>query len=110
MKLPNSKNVSISKEKLTSYVLSETHAVGKFKAKFFRKLGFDGANISLLEDALRTITQSQEVKEELPSAYGTKYIVDGKMKTPSGKLIKVRTVWIVEEGQKRPRFITVYPV
>lgn len=109
MKLPNSKNVSIPKEKLTKYVLSETHSVGKFKAKFFRKLGFNETNVNSFEESLRAIAP-KEVKEEISTAYGTKYLIDGEIKTPSGKVIKVRTVWILEGGQKKPRFITVYPV
>lgn len=110
MKLPYNKNVIIPKEKLTKYVLSETHAVGKFKAKFFLKFGFDETNISVFKDALKTIAESEEVKEELSSTYGTKYLIDSKMKTPSGKTIKVRTVWIIEGDNKRTRFVTVYPV
>ncbi|EKD91393.1 MAG: hypothetical protein ACD_30C00014G0003 [uncultured bacterium] len=41
MKLPNGSKTFISKEKLLNYILSEIHPVGKFKAKFFRNLGFD---------------------------------------------------------------------
>jgi hypothetical protein len=110
MKLPYNKNAIIAKEKLTKYVLSETHAVGKFKANFFRKFGFDETNVPLLEKALRTIEQSEEVKEESKSVYGTKYVINGRIKTPIGNAIKVQTVWIIEEKQKHPRFITVYPV
>lgn len=44
MKLLNGNNPFISREKLTNYVLSETHATGKFKAKYFRGLGFNENN------------------------------------------------------------------
>lgn len=110
MKLPYRKNAYIPKAKLTTYLLSQTHAVGRFKSKYFRALGYDELNVNLLEEALRTVAQSQEVKEVLPTAYGTKYIIDGKIETPGGRAVKLRTVWILEEEQKRPRFITVYPV
>ena len=110
MKLPYRKSAYIPKAKLTAYLLSQTHAVGRFKSKYFHSLGYDESNVSLLEESLRNVAQSQGVKEIIPTAYGTKYIIDGKIKTPSGRMVKVRTVWIIEEGQKRPRFITVYPV
>lgn len=110
MKLPQNDKALIPKDKLTDYVLSETHATGKFKGKLFRSLGFDETNVSVFEKALLNIAKSQEVKETLISPYGTKYIIDGNMKTPAEKIIKVRTIWIIEEGQKRPRLITVYPV
>lgn len=110
MKLPYRKNVYIPKVKLTGYLLSQTHAVGRFKSEYFRTLGYDELNVSLFEEDLRTIAQSQDVKEILSTPYGTKYIIDGKIEAPSGRVVKLRTVWIIEEGQKRPRFVTVYPV
>lgn len=110
MKLPNSDKVIISRKKLTDYVLSETHSTGKFKAKFFRTLGFNDTNVSFFEIVLRTLVDSEDIKETIPSVYGTKYILDGKVNTPSGKNITLRTIWIIEKGQSRPRFITVYPV
>lgn len=110
MKLPQNDIVIIPREKITDYILSETHATVKFKGKLFRGFGFSERNISLFERALLKIVRSQEVKETLISPYGTKYIIDGNIKTPVGKTIKVRTIWIIEEGQKRPRFVTIYPV
>jgi|SRR3989338_5208027 len=110
MKLPYRKDAYIPKAKLTAYLLSQTHAVGRFKSQYFHTLGYDKFNVSLFEKDLRTIAKSQDVKEELPTPYGTKYIIDGRIKAPSGRVVKIRTVWIIEKGQKRPRFITVYPV
>src|SRR3989344_8497813 len=104
MKLPNSKNAIISKEKLTDYLLSKTHATGKFKAKFFRNLGFDEANADLFEESIRKLIQVNEIKEEFSSPYGRKYVIDGKIDTPSEGLVMVRTVWIIEKGQKKSRF------
>ncbi len=110
MKLPNANKIIISKEKLTDYVLSETHSTGKFKAKFFRKLGFDEINLQIFENAIRNLAKSVDVKDKVISQYGTKYVLDGKINTSFGKVVKIRTIWIIEKGQKRPRFVTVYPV
>ncbi|OGK23863.1 hypothetical protein A2954_07175 [Candidatus Roizmanbacteria bacterium RIFCSPLOWO2_01_FULL_37_12] len=100
----------ISRKKLTDYILSETHATGKFKAKFFRSLGFNETNIVIFEKELRKLFKYQEIKDAEISPYGTKYIIDGEIKTPIKKAVKIRTIWIIEKGQKRPRFITIYPV
>jgi len=41
--------------------------------------------------------------------YGTKYIINGNLKTPSGKELNVKTIWIIDTGQEIPRFVTAYP-
>ena len=110
MKLPNWKNVIILREKLSKYLLSETHPLGMFKAKFFRNLGFNNKNVTLLEKSLRIIAQSGDVVDMVSSDYGTKYVIDGEIKTPSREVVKLKTVWIIEKGEKRPRFVTTYPV
>ena len=110
MKLPNSNKAFIPRDKLTKYVLSETHSTGKFKAKFFSKLGFDERNIDLFEKSLLKIAKSEEIIDEIVTPFGIKYILEGKIHSRVGKSVKVRTVWIIERGQNRPRFVTVYPV
>jgi len=75
MKLPNSEKAYIPPIKLTAFFLSETHAVGRSKARLFRSLDFNENNVSLLRDSIR-----------------------------------IRTIWIIEKGQERPRFVTAYPV
>ena len=109
MQLPNCDNAYIPPAKLAEYLLSETHAVGKSKAKFFRTLGFNETNSGDLKHQLLAIAQTEPVTKVLSSPYGTKYVVDGLIKTPDGNSVQVRTVWIVEEDEDRPRFVTAYP-
>lgn len=52
MPLPNSEQAYVPPEKLTGYLLFETHAVGKEKARFFRAYGFTKENAHLLEQGL----------------------------------------------------------
>lgn len=110
MKLPNSKKAFVSKEKLLNYILSEIHPVGKFKAKFFRNLGFNETNIRLLEKTLIKLAQAEEINEVITSPYGTKYVVDGKINAPNRKGVGIRTIWIIEKGNQLPKFVTVYPL
>lgn len=110
MQLPNKEKAHIPREKLINYLLSETHAVGKSKAKFFRKFGFDETNVSQLERALLTIAQQEQVVDLNASVHGAKYVIDGLIRTPEGAAVRVRTVWIVETGQDAPRFVTAHPL
>jgi hypothetical protein len=41
MELPNKANAQVPFEKIVDYLLSETHSVGRSKAKYFRSYGFD---------------------------------------------------------------------
>ena len=109
MKIPNRENAYIPSGKLRGYLLSRTHVVGRWKARFFEDLGFDDTNVDLLKDRLIAAAHSQTVKAVVPSRYGTKYVIEGLLETPVRGLVSVCTVWIVEEGNDRPRFVTAYP-
>lgn len=110
MKLPNSTNAFVPHAKLTDYLLSKTHIVGKLKARFFRSLGFNENNIEKLEEIFLHIASTQDIKTTISSPHGTKYIIDGSVQSPNGKTIHLRTVWIIEVNNDRPRFVTAYPV
>ena len=110
MKLPHPENAIIPEKKLTDYLLSKTHETGRFKAKFFRSLGFNEENLNLLEKEFLNIVQTQEITKQENSEFGIKYIIDGSLMTPLGKSVKIRTVWIVENDEEQPIFITAYPV
>jgi hypothetical protein len=109
LKLPNRENAYISSAKLINYLLSKTHPIGRWKAKFFRSLGFNETNLDFLEQGLISIINSEDVKDVIPLIFGKKYIVEGSLKTPAGTFVPVRTVWVIETDQDRPRFVTAYP-
>ena len=109
MELPNKSRAHVPPEKVTEYLLSETHAVGKSKAKYFRSYGFNDENASDLADGLLAIAQNAPVESSERSPYGTKYIIDGDLETPNGDMIPVRTVWIIETDDDTPRLVTAYP-
>jgi len=119
MKLPNRKDATISKIKLTGYLLSLTHKRGKSKAKFFIGIGFNETNSNELETALLRIARLNEVKSTknevkkdmrtLETITITKYEIDGKIEAPNGKSYMVRTVWAIVNKIKIPHLATVYP-
>lgn len=110
MKLPNSKNAYIPKKKLTEYILSETHPVGSAKAKFFRGLGFNDTHLEQLAKLLLHIAKTNDVKNVRKLAYGTNYLIEGKIETPSGKTVIIATVWFIQASKAKPSFVTAYPV
>ena len=99
----------IPRAKLKGYLLSDSHPVGKAKARFFHRFGYDESTIERLESDFINIAQSHDVTEVATTAHGTKYIMDGFLNTPIGRQVLVRTVWIVDAGQDRPRFVTAHP-
>jgi hypothetical protein len=109
MRLPNAQRATVDPQKVIGYLLNTGHPVGRFKARFFRSLGFDESNASALEGQLLRIAQDGEVIEAKSSPYGTKYVIDGQVESPAGRRATVRTVWIVETDRDEPRFVTAYP-
>jgi hypothetical protein len=109
MQLPNRARAYIPPSKLTEYLLSETHAVGRSKAKFFRQCGYDETRVTALERDLLSVARTGTLVMVDRSPYGTKYVVDGIVEAPNGAMIEVRTVWIIDADNTRPRFVTAYP-
>lgn len=96
--------------KFTEYLLSETHPVGKGKAKFFLEAGYDRRNFSSLRDQLLT---------QLPTVAGTfkcenrgggrNYEAVVRIEATGGRTREIRTFWEVHP-QTGTRLITAYPL
>ncbi len=78
MILLNFEKAIIPKEKLVDYLLSETHAIGQFKVKFFLSLGYSTGIWERLEQDIRSILGNNAVEKE-QSEYGQKYEVSGEL-------------------------------
>ena len=108
-KLPNARAARVDRKKLEGYLLSSAHPIGRSKAQFFLRVGFSQNDIAILERALLEVAVTGELAETTNSPHGVKYSVDGMLSTPSGRRVKVRTIWIVEAGDTGPRLVTAYP-
>jgi len=109
MNLPNRENAYVRSEKLTQYLLSESHTTGKSKARYLRAVGFDETNIDLLRQGLLLIAKSFDVINTVTTSHGEKFVIEGEFQAPNGSLIRLRTIWIIDTGQTQPRFVTAYP-
>ena len=109
MRLPNDEKAYVPEQKVRDYLLSETQAVGRAKAKYFLSLEYTEEDADQLAGDLLSIGKSEGVSQQVTSDYGTKYVIDGDLITPVGTTVRLRTVWVVEPYDERPRFVTAYP-
>jgi hypothetical protein len=109
VKLPNEARAVVAEEKVTNYLLSTTHPVGRWKAAYFIEHGFSVDRPDELIGALLIHAAEHEVAEMETTDYGTIFTIEGPLETPSGRRPGVRSVWIVTTGIEFPRLVTAYP-
>ena len=109
MKLSNAERAVVEREKIADYLLNAAHPDNGGKAAFFLSLGFRQEEWQTLAAAFRRLAEKFDIHNSMRSAHGRKYILDGRIETPSGKRPIVRTVWIVDRGVEMPRLVTAYP-
>ncbi|MGH8582937.1 MAG: DUF6883 domain-containing protein [Gammaproteobacteria bacterium] len=108
MKLPNAEHALIPTEKVRDYLLSSSHPVGRFKAVFFRALGYMDGDWERLEGDIRSVLTNDATVGER-TEYGQKLEVRGGITGPTGRSTEIVTAWIILKGESIPRFITAYP-
>jgi len=108
VKLPNGSKAIVEEAKLIDYVLSQTHPIGRFKARFFASLGIGAENWELLQSALLRMAVSEDAKLGQATEFGQKYLIPGHLEGPQGSA-EILSVWIILAGEDTPRFVTVYP-
>jgi hypothetical protein len=110
MRIPNCESAIVPRRKVEDYLLNPEHPIGGGKAKFFSHFGFQRERWQELAAALLRHAQENPVAETLTDADGITYVIESGLTTPSGRIPRVRTVWLVETGKLAPRFITAYPL
>jgi len=109
MKLPNAESALIEPAKIRDYLLSASHPIGRFKYRFFSRLGYTSEQWERLEADLLELAIAGESMIGESTEYGQKYEVRGRLKGPSGREADVVSVWIILAGQETPRLITAFP-
>ena len=109
MRLPNSDRAIIDPQKLHGYLLSTSHGVGRFKARFFAALGYAAERWQEFEIDLRGqhLTQDAELSETLPD--GQLFTIRAILSGRNGQSAMVLSVWFVPAVSGIPRFVTAYP-
>ena len=109
MRLPNPDRAVIDPSKLSDYLLSAAHPVGRFKAVFFSALGFSQENWRELDSALRAQHLRQEAEPSKKNRHGETFEIHATLEGSSGRGGDVVSIWIVRAGENFPRFVTAYP-
>ena len=99
----------IDPAKLRDYLLSPTHPLGRFKARFFDALGFSASQWQELESALRIQHLTQEAEAAAGVEAGQKFTIQAILTGPNGQSTPVVSVWFIRTGETAPRFVTAYP-
>jgi hypothetical protein len=107
--IPNADRATIEPAKLRDYLLSGTHPVGRFKARFFGALGFTADRWGELAEALRIQHLTQDAEPGPATVHGQKYTIRAILNGPTGKSDAVVSVWFIPTRGDVPRFVTAYP-
>ena len=108
VRIPNADSALIEDSKLREYLLATEHPVGRYKARFFRALGYTRDNAERLEADLRQVLKN-EVEDIVEIEFGTKYVIRGHLVAPAGTTTAIVTVWIILTGEDAPKLVTAYP-
>lgn len=109
MRLPHADEAVIEPQKLHGYLLSATHPIGRFKARFFNALGYVAERWQEFDADLRAqhLAQDAELSTSLPA--GDLFTIRAILKGRNGQSAVVLSVWFVPAAGGPSRFVTAYP-
>jgi hypothetical protein len=110
MIIPHLDRAVVPKEKLSDYLLSDTHPDGAPKAVFFRRFGFTINNWQELAEALLKHAAEHDIVKEEATPFGVRYVVEGPLTAADGRRPNLRSVWFIDTGTDIPRLVTAYPL
>ncbi len=110
MRLPNCERAVVPKKKITEYLLSLTHREGRSKAQFFKRVGFSAEAWEELAEALKRHASEHELTRIEDSPFGKRYVIEGIIHAPDGRMPLIRSIWFVRHIEDIPQFATAYPL
>jgi hypothetical protein len=110
LRLPHADRATVANEKVTDYLLSRTHPRGREKAAFFARFGFQLTDWQALAGALAKHAQTADVFEEIRTPRGTKFLLEGPIRSPDGRDPLLRSIWYIDTKAEVPRFVSAYPL
>lgn len=105
-RLPNYQRAIVLQRKVKDYLLNPDKSKGKYK--LFRGIGYKTMHSAArLEKDIRAGLKDNNALKFKPNEYGhTVYNVT--MQLGIGEKTSILTVWQIDKGTNRPRFITAY--
>jgi hypothetical protein len=107
VKLPNGKLAIVDIKELQDYCLSLQHPRGRHKARVFASAGIESQDAEELRAALFDAANSGDATPGAPSPYGKRYTVDFELERPERR-IRIRSTWIIRDGENLPRLTSCY--
>jgi hypothetical protein len=107
--LPGAERAQIDPRKLHGYLLSPTHQIGRFKARFFAALGYAADRWQELDADLREQHLTQDAVPGEVLQEGRLFTISAILKGRNGEVAPVRSVWFVPKDGSPSRFVTAYP-
>lgn len=99
----------VEERKILDYLLSTDHPVGGDKAVALLAAGYTREEWLRLRDDLLELARHGGVVAEHQTQFGIKHVVDGVIRSPTGRMMGLRTVWISDGPDDPPRLVTAYP-
>ena len=87
VRLPNYEKAIISSNKIRNYILSFEHPIGRFKAAFFKGMGYTTENWERFISDIRHYHLQLDAKPTEKTKYGQKYEINGLINGPNGKMV-----------------------
>ena len=106
--LPNAALAHVEDVKVRDYLLNPGNLQNQGKAGQFGRYGFVQDQWQVLADALCKHPTVNQVVRMVASPHGVKYVVECSLETPGRRNPCLRSVWIIETGQDRPRLVTAH--
>ncbi|HXK02578.1 MAG TPA: hypothetical protein VMS37_09270 [Verrucomicrobiae bacterium] len=107
MRLPNGAGAIVDIRKLTEYCLNPRHLRGRNKARVFAAVGITVSDAEELRLALLEAARNGAAEPGPTTEYGQRYVVDFELMR-RGRLIRLRSAWIVRIGENSPYLTTCF--
>ena len=107
MKLPNGERAVVDNRKLLDYCLNPQHPRGRNKARVFAAVGIWQSNVEELRTALLAAAKNTDAQPGVANAYGQRYVVDFDL-AREGRMVRIRSTWIIRSGEGLPRLTGCY--
>ncbi len=109
MRIPRAEDAVIAPEKLRDDLLNPEQRRGATKARLLYAFGYHRDNWRQLEADLREQHLTQDVQQVAESGFGVRYEIRSPIAMPSGRSLRMCSVWQIATGSDLPRLITKYP-
>jgi hypothetical protein len=102
-----SQDAVISEAKMANYLLRRQPE--NDKSAFLALAGYTAARADRLTKDIRALILSQDAEFEKSTEYGDKYRIRGILTGPNGRILRVVSIWMVENETGRTKFVTLFP-